>query len=229
MSHVRLLFVASLALAGLAVPGSVGARVAVTQPLLATVGSPTSPDAFEISLTDSTGAKVTHVDPGQYTINVHDYSTLHDFHLTGPGVDQATAIETASTATWSVSFTDGTYRYLCDAHPTSMRGSFTSGTVVAPPPVKKLVAQVGPKRTISLKTASGARVKSLTAGKYKLTVKDLTKADNFHLIASGVNRKTGVALRGTATWTVTFRVGAGKYRSDAHRALHGGFTVIGTG
>ena len=158
MSHVRLLFVASLALAGLAVPGSVGAHVAVTQPLLATVGSPTSPDAFEISLTDSTGAKVAHVDPGQYTINVHDYSTLHDFHLTGPGVDQATAIETASTATWNVSFTDGTYRYSCDAHPTSMRGSFTSGTVVAPPPVKKLFAQVGPKRTISLKTASGARV-----------------------------------------------------------------------
>jgi plastocyanin len=229
VSHVRLLFVASLALAGLAVPGSVGAHVAVTQPLLATVGSPTSPDAFEISLTDSTGAKVTHVDPGQYTINVHDYSTLHDFHLTGPGVDQATTIETASTATWNVSFTDGTYRYSCDAHPTSMRGSFTSGTVVAPPPVKKLVAQVGPKRTISLKTASGARVKSLTAGKYKLTVKDLTKADNFHLIAAGVNRKTGVAFRGTATWTVTFHVGAGKYRSDAHSALHGGFTVNGTG
>jgi hypothetical protein len=100
---------------------------------------------------------------------------------------------------------------------------------VAPPPVKKLVAQVGPKRTISLKTASGARVKSLTAGKYKLTVRDLTKTDNFHLIAASVNRKTGVAFRGTATWTVTFRVGASKYRSDAHRALHGGFTVIGTG
>ena len=32
---------------------------------------------------------------------------------------------------------------------------------------------------------------------------DLTKADNFHLIAAGVNRKTGVAFRGTATWTVS--------------------------
>jgi plastocyanin len=228
VSHVRLFLVTCLALTGLAVPGAVGAHVAVTQPLLATVGSPTAADAFQISLTDSTGAKLTHVDPGQYTINVHDYSTLHDFHLTGPGVDQATAIETASTATWNVTFTDGTYRYSCDAHPTSMRGSFTSGTVVTPPPVKKLVAQVGPKRTISLKNASGARVKSLAAGKYKITVKDLTKADNFHLIAPGVNRKTGVAFRGTSTWTVTFRVGAGKYRSDAHRALHGGFTVIAT-
>ena len=228
VSHVRLFFVACLTLTGLAVPGAVGAHVVVTQPLLATVGSPTAPDAFQISLTDSTGAKVTHVDPGQYTITVHDYATLHNFHLTGPGVDQATGVETASTATWNVSFMDGTYRYLCDAHPTSLRGSFTSGTVVAPPPVKKLVAQVGPKRTISLKSASGARVKSLPAGKYKLTVKDLTKADNFHLIAPGVNRKTGVAFRGTTTWTVTFRVGAAKYRSDAHRALHGGFTVTST-
>ena len=225
VSHVRLFLLTCLALTGLAVPGAVGAHVAVTQPLLATVGSSSSPDVFPISLTDSTGAKVTHVDPGQYTISVHDYSTLHDFHLTGPGVDQATAVETASTTTWNVTFTDGTYRYLCDAHPTSMRGSFTSGTVVAPPPVKKLVAQVGPKRTISLKTASGARVKSLPAGKYKLTVKDLTKADNFHLIAPGVNRKTGVAFRGTTTWTVTFRVGAAKFRSDAHRTLRGGFTV----
>jgi hypothetical protein len=225
VSHVRLFVVACLALGALALPGAVGAHVAVTQPLLATVGSPSSPDAFQISLTDSTGAKVTHVDPGQYTISVHDYATLHDFHLTGPGVDQATAVETASTTTWNVTFTDGTYRYLCDAHPTSMRGSFTSGTVVAPPPVKKLVAQVGPKRTISLKTASGARVKSLAAGKYKITVKDLTKADNFHLIAPGVNRKTGVAFRGTTTWTVTFRVGAAKFRSDAHRTLRGGFTV----
>jgi len=228
VSHVRFFLVACLTLTGLAVPGAVGAHVVVTQPLLATVGSPTAPDAFQISLTDSTGAKVTHVDPGQYTITVHDYATLHNFHLTGPGVDQATGVETASTATWNVTFTNGTYRYLCDAHPTSLRGSFTSGTVVAPPPVKKLVAQVGPKRTISLKTASGARVKSLPAGKYKLTVKDLTKADNFHLIAPGVNRKTGVAFRGTATWTLTFRIGAAKYRSDAHRALRGGFTVIGT-
>ena len=107
-----------------------------------------------------------------------------------------------------------------------MLGSFTSGTVVAPPPVKKLVAQVGPKRTISVKTAAGARVKRLNAGKYKVTVKDLTKADNLHLIAAGVNRKTGVRFRGTTTWTVTFRIGTAKYRSDAHRALRGGFAVV---
>jgi hypothetical protein len=129
---VRIFLVVSLAVVGLVVPGSVGARSAVTQPLIATVGSVTSPDAFQISLTDSTGAKVTHVDPGQYTITVRDFSTLHDFHLTGPGVDQATDVETTAQTTWNVTFTDGTYRFLCDAHPTVMRGSFTSGTVTTP-------------------------------------------------------------------------------------------------
>ncbi len=129
---MRVFLVVSLAVVGLIVPGSVGARGAVTQPLIATVGSATSPDAFQISLTDSTGAKVTHLDPGPSTITVRDFSTLHDFHLTGPGVDQSTDVETTGQTTWNVTFTDGTYRFLCDAHPTLMRGSFTSGTLIVP-------------------------------------------------------------------------------------------------
>jgi hypothetical protein len=223
---VRVFLVVSLAVVGLIVPGSVGARGAVTQPLIATVGSATSPDAFQISLTDSTGAKVTHLDPGPSTITVRDFSTLHDFHLTGPGVDQSTDVETTGQTTWNVTFTDGTYRFLCDAHPTLMRGSFTSGTVTTPPPVKKLVAQVGPKSAITLKTAAGARVRQLTAGAYRITVKDLTKSDNFHLIAPGANRKTGVKFRGTTTWKATLAAGKGSYRSDAHKRLRGSFLVV---
>ena len=227
MNHVRLFLIASVAAVGLIVPGSVGAGGAVTPLLTATVGSATAPEAYQISLADSTGAKVTHVDPGQYTIVVHDYATLHNFHLSGPGVDQATAVETPEQATWNVTFTDGgTYKYICDAHPTLLRGSFTSGTVVTPPPVKKLVAQIGPKTTISLKTASGARVERLTAGAYSIKVKDLTKSDNFHLTAVGVNKKTGVKFRGTRTWKVTFAAGKGTYRSDAHKRLRASFVVV---
>jgi len=96
---------------------------------------------------------------------------------------------------------------------------------VTPPPVKKLVAQIGPKTTISLKTASGARVKRLTAGAYSIKVKDLTKSDNFHLTAVGVNKKTGVKFRGTRTWKVTFAAGKGTYRSDAHKRLRASFVV----
>jgi hypothetical protein len=225
MSHLRLVLVASLAVVGLIVPGSVGARGAVTQPLIATVGTPTSGNNFVIALKDSTGATVSHVDPGTYTIMVHDYATVHNFHLFGPGVSQATAIETAEEATWIVTFTDGTYKFMCDSHPT-LKGSFTSGTVVTPPPPKKLVGQVGPKSTISLKMASGARVKQLTAGRYNVTVKDRSQADNFHLTAPGINRKTGVKSRTTVTWKLTFRAGTGRFRSDAHKRLHGSFRVV---
>ena len=226
MSHLRLFLLTCLAAVGLVVPGAVGAHGAVTQPLVATVGTPTSGDAFVIALNDSTGTKVTHLDPGSYTITVHDYATLHNFHLTGPGVDQATDVETTANTTWNVTFTDGTYRFVCDAHPTEMRGSFTAGTVITPPPVKKLVAQVGPARTISLRTASGARVKRLTAGTYSLRVKDLARSDNFHLRAGAINKRTGVKFRGSVTWKVRFSVGAGTYRSDAHKRLRGSFVVV---
>ena len=225
MSQLRLLLIAAVAAAALVVPGAVDAGGAVT-PLIATVGSRTSPDNFVISLTDSTGARVTHLDTGAYTITVHDYSTIHNFHLLGPGVDKATAPEKAGDETWNVVIIDGTYRYLCDVHPTSMRGSFTAGLVTTPPPPKKLVAQVGPRRTISLKTGSGARVKQLTAGRYNIAVRDRTKSDNFHLIAPGANRRTGVKARSTAIWKVTLRAGSGTYRSDAHRRLRGSFKVV---
>jgi plastocyanin len=226
VSRTRLIFVACVSLAALALPGAVGAGGTVTQPLIATVGSPSAPNAYAIALTDSTGAKVTHLDPGAYTITVHDYATLHDFDLSGPGVSQSTDIEGTGDATWNVTFTDGTYRFVCDAHPTLMKGSFTVGTVTAPPPVKKLVAQVGPRSTIAVKTTSGGRVKRLVAGKYRLTVKDSTKADNFHLTSPGINKKTGVNFRGSVTWTVTFRAGTAKYRSDAHSRLSGSFIVL---
>lgn len=222
VSRLRLLLVAALAVLAVVLPDAGGT---VTQPLVATVGSPTSPDNFVISLKDSTGAKVTHLDTDAYTITVHDYSTIHSFHLLGPGVDKSTGVETAGDTTWNVVVIDGTYRYFCDAHPTTMRGSFTAGLVTTPPPPKKLVAQVGPRQTISLKTASGSRVKQLTAGRYNIKVKDLTKADNFHLVAPGANRRTGVKSKSTAMWNVTLRTGSGTYRSDAHKRLHGGFRV----
>ncbi|MDP9262435.1 MAG: hypothetical protein M3O89_10725, partial [Actinomycetota bacterium] len=42
-------------------------------------------DAFTISLKDSTGAAVTHLNAGTYTLVVHDHSALHNFDLNGPG------------------------------------------------------------------------------------------------------------------------------------------------
>jgi hypothetical protein len=226
VNNVRLFLVLGLAAVGLSLSGAVDARGSVAQPLVATVGTSTAPNAYAISLRDGSGNAVSHLDPGTYTITVHDYATLHNFDLSGPGVSKATDIEGTSDTTWTVTFTNGRYTFQCDAHPTQMHGAFTVGTVTTPPPVKKLVGQVGPRRVITVKTTSGARVKRLVAGKYRLTVKDLTRADNFHLTAPGINKKTGVKFRGTVVWTLTFRAGTAKYRSDAHPRLRGGFTVV---
>jgi plastocyanin len=227
VTYLRLLVLAGLAAIGLVVPGAVsaGAGKNLQNELTATVGSPTFAESFAINLSDSAGNKVSHLDPGTYTITVHDYATTHNFALSGPGVTQATDIDRAETVTWVVQFTDGKYNYICQAHPTQMRGSFTVGTVTTTPPPKKLNARVGPGRTISLKTASGARVKSVTAGRYRISVRDASRVDNFHLIGPGINKKTGIKARTTTTWSATFRSGPVRYRSDATKKLRGSFAV----
>jgi len=185
---------------------------------------------FNISLKNADGTGVSHLDPGAYDITVTDSSIEHNFHLQGPGVDQKTDVEATGTVTWTVTITDGTYTFICDAHPTQMRGSFTAGSVQPPPPppppaaTKKLSAKVTTK-AISLKTGAGAKVRSLSAGKYKLTVSDTSKTQNFHLSGPGLNKKTGIAARARATWTVRLKPGKYTYRSDKSRKLRGSFTV----
>ena len=214
---VRFVLLAAFGVAAVGVPS---AGTAVTQPLIATVGP-----GFSITLTDSTGAPVSHVDPGTYVIQVHDKGTLHNFHLRGPGVDMATDVDGVGDATWTVTFGDGTYVYLCDAHPTQMRKTFTSGTVTTPPPTPKLFGRVGPKRTISLRTAAGAKVRTAKEGTYVVVVSDRSRTDNFHLLGPGVNRKTTIRGRGTKNWRVRLDAGTYRYRSDAHKKLRGSFRV----
>src|SRR4051794_11024281 len=99
----------------LAIAVLAGPAVADTTTLQASVGAN---DAFVISLRDASGAGVAHLDPGTYTIHVADLSGLHDFHLTGPGVDKATDVTGTGTEDWEVTLVDGTYRYVCDPHAT---------------------------------------------------------------------------------------------------------------
>jgi hypothetical protein len=58
-----------------------------------------------------------------------------------------------------------------------------------------------------------------------ITVRDASRTDNFRLVGPGVNRATGLAFRGTVSWTVTLKVGVYRFRSDRHPSLRGGFTV----
>lgn len=182
-------------------------------------------DAFIITLKDANNQNVTHLDPGTYTINVNDESTVHNFHLSGPGVDQATQIETTSTAQWTVTFTDGTYTFKCDAHPTQMVGTFTVGTPPPPPPPPTVLkGSVGPGPKISLKKA-GVTVKSLKAGKFTVKVRDRSPKLNFHLKGPGVSRKTGIPFVGRKTWKLKFRAGKYVYKSDAGKHLKKTFSV----
>ncbi|MGB2952036.1 MAG: hypothetical protein WBB74_01440 [Gaiellaceae bacterium] len=213
MRPVFLLVAAAAAVAVLALPAS-GADTPV---LLASVGSPGSGNAYVISLKDVAGNRVTHLQPGTYQIEVQDYATIHNFDLSGPGVSEATTVEGTGPATWTVTFTNGSYHYQCDAHPTLIKGDFVVGKV--------LHGQVGPKQTISLRDQTGARVKSLTAGSYPLTVRDSSRTDNFHLTGPGVNKKTGVRSRGTSNWRLSFKTGTYRFRSDAHKRLSGSFSV----
>ena len=218
---IRILPIAVLAALAVGLPG---AGRADTPVLNAEVGAPTSPNAFRITLTDAGGAKVTQLDPGTYTIVVHDYADEHNFHLFGPGVDQATDVAGTGTVTWTVTIKNGLYTFVCDAHPASMKGTFFGGTPPAAP--GRLNGRVGPRRTISLRSASGARVRTVAAGRWKIVVRDATAVDNFHLVGPGVNRRTGVRARGTSSWTVALSKGTYRYFSDRHRTLRGSFTVV---
>ena len=70
------------------------------------------------------GKKVTSLKAGKYKIVVKDLSDLHNFHLTGPGVNKKTGVGPKETFTWTVTLKKGTYKYICDPHATIMKGSF---------------------------------------------------------------------------------------------------------
>ena len=87
-----------------------GLLLALAASVATLTGSVGANDAFQIGLVDGSGAAGTHVDPGTYTLVVHDLSTLHNFHLFGPGgVDVATAVDTTGDSTFTVTLVDGIY------------------------------------------------------------------------------------------------------------------------
>jgi hypothetical protein len=177
---------------------------------------------FAISVKDASGAAVSHLDPGLYQLQVSDLSSEHDFHLTGPGgVDVATDVAGVGNSSFSLTLVDGTYTFLCDAHPTRVRGTFTVGTA-APPPPRTTPPPTAPTRlaltvtntAIVLKQA-GAAIKTLAAGDYVVKVVDRSKKQNAHLLGAGANRKTGISFVGATTWKLTLSAGTLVLKSDA--------------
>ena len=114
MFRTRLAFVALLA-AALVVVASASAAT----PTLNAVDGP----GFTISLKKA-GVKVKSLKAGKYKIVVKDLSNIHNFHLTGPGVNKKTGVGPKGTFTWTVTLKKGTYKYICDPHASIMKGSF---------------------------------------------------------------------------------------------------------
>jgi hypothetical protein len=92
------------------------------------------------------------------------------------------------------------------------------------PGLPELTAKVT-ARSITVTDADGRRVTELQPNGYRLVVKDLTKAQNFHLMGPSVNKRTKVSARVTTSWTLHLRPGTYTYRSDKRAALRGTFTV----
>jgi plastocyanin len=80
--------------------------------------------AFTITMNKHGGKPSTNmmVKAGTYVITIDDKSSIHNFHLTGPGVNMLTSVPTTGTTRWNVKLKKGTYHFVCDAHPTIMHG-----------------------------------------------------------------------------------------------------------
>jgi hypothetical protein len=178
-------------------------------------------DAFQISLIDSSGVPVKHLDAGTYTLVVHGHSIHHNFHLSGPGVDVATPFAVGD-QTFTITLSDGVYTFVCDPHHLTMRGAFTVGSVTAPPAGQLTASFAG-----GSKNALGPLAPPPPAGTYVITVHDRSAKDGFRIAGPGVSRSTSTRFTGTVKWTVTLRKGTYEYGSARFRKLRRFFTVYG--
>jgi plastocyanin len=108
-----------VALAALAAALVVPAATAATPTLNGTDGP-----GFTITLTKG-GKKVTKLTHGTYVFKIADKSNIHNFHLTGPGMNKKTSVGAKGTFTWTLTLKKGTYKFVCDPHASFMKGSFT--------------------------------------------------------------------------------------------------------
>jgi hypothetical protein len=190
---------------------------------------------FTILLADTSGNPVTHLDPGAFSLTVDDKAADHNFHLMGAGVDITTTVDEVAVKTFSLNLVDGKYTFICDAHPTSMAGSFTVGTSPpeAPPPPPPPSPVTSPTRlvitltgtTISLTTPAGKPVKALNSGSALVTVRDRSAARGAQLSGAGIRRSTSASFVGTVVWKVKLSPGTLVYASNGKKPVLRGARV----
>src|ERR1051325_3488355 len=73
---------------------------------------------FTITVTRD-GQPVTSLRPGTYWLTVQDLSSLHNFHIFGPGLDDVvTTVPETGTVTVKILLKHGEYTFQCDPHAT---------------------------------------------------------------------------------------------------------------
>jgi plastocyanin len=108
---------AALALAAIAFTGT---AIPKNKVLKGTVGP-----GFVITVKNSAGTKVKTTKAGTYDLTIQDKSAIHNFHLTGPGINKAlTGVGFTGKKTVTVKLKVGKYIYRCDPHSFDMKGSF---------------------------------------------------------------------------------------------------------
>jgi plastocyanin len=116
-SRIALLGAAAVLAAGVLAGSAFGSATATK--LSGTVGP-----GFTITL-KANGKTVKKLKAGRYTISVSDKSPIHNFHLTGPGVNkEITSVSFTGTKKVTVRLKKGKYNYVCDPHASTMHGSF---------------------------------------------------------------------------------------------------------
>jgi len=114
MSRLTLLFPLALLTLALAVTPA----TAATPKIVGGVGP-----GFTIGVRTTTGKLITTLKPGKYVLVVNDKSSIHNFHLKGPGLNKVvTTVPFVGTKTLTVTLQKGTYTYVCDPHLTTMHG-----------------------------------------------------------------------------------------------------------
>jgi plastocyanin len=116
--RTRSLLLGAVAAAALAATSSGSAASAKT--VNGTVGP-----GFTIGLTMH-GHKVTNLKAGTpYRFVISDRADIHDFHLSGPGLNRVlTTVEFTGTKSIVLKLKRGTYRFVCDPHSGIMHGRF---------------------------------------------------------------------------------------------------------
>jgi plastocyanin len=84
----------------------------------------TTGPGFVITMNKPSGKRTTNltVAAGTYVITIRDLSSIHNFHLSGPGFNKRTSVPATGTTKWTVKLKKGTYRFVCDPHIAIMHG-----------------------------------------------------------------------------------------------------------